>query len=91
MANAGAAAGVNATLAATKKMLRSKIRKSLKDLPAATLAAESEAVEGHLVSSDFYQGCQSVGIFLSMPKGEISTRGMLARAISDGKDVYVPR
>jgi hypothetical protein len=91
MSSNAAAISVNATLAATKKILRSKIRKSLKDLPPPTLTAESDAVEGHLANWDLYKGCSSVGIFLSMPKGEINTRGMVARAIRDGKEVYVPR
>jgi 5-formyltetrahydrofolate cyclo-ligase len=79
------------TLTSSKKLLRTEIRNILKDLPTPLVETESDAVATHLAGSEVYAGCKSVGIFLSMPKGEIITRGMVARALSDGKDVYVPR
>ena len=37
-----------------------------------------------------YQSANRVSVFLSMPTGEISTDGIVRRAIHDGKHVFVP-
>ena len=37
-----------------------------------------------------YQECQSISIFMSMPKGEIQTKDIVRHALENGKKVFIP-
>ena len=41
-------------------------------------------------SSSAYQGSKRIGIFLSMPKGEVQTDSIVRHALGEGKQVFVP-
>ena len=43
-----------------------------------------------LLCMDAYTGADSISIYLSMPKSEVMTRGIVKDALSKGKQVYVP-
>ncbi|GMI11648.1 hypothetical protein TrVE_jg8569 [Triparma verrucosa] len=74
-----------------KKLLRTKVRASLRALDAEVIAEQSEAVARALWGSELYRSCASIGIFLSMPQGEIQTASIIRQALADQKRVYVPR
>jgi len=75
-----------------KRELRKQIRSKLKQLTTEEITAQSEAVWKQLFDKiPQYKDAKSVGIFLSMPNGEIHTDTALYRIIQDGKELYVPR
>lgn len=76
---------------ATKQALRKEIRGKLKSLTRDEIQMQSMAVWDRLQKLPAYQQAHSVGLFLSMPRGEIDTDPALAHALSTGKTIYVPR
>ena len=79
-----------AELIKRKKALRKTIRARLKDLDKDTIQKESQKVWERLFALPQYQAAQSVGLFLSMPKGEIDTDPALRHAMEHNKKIYVP-
>ena len=73
-----------------KKALRKEVRARLKGLTAQDIQSQSQQVWERLFQLPEYQTCQSIGLFLSMPKGEIDTDPVLLDAVQKGKDIYVP-
>jgi len=47
-------------------------------------------VKDSLLSLPEYKGASRVGIYLSMPKGEVSTKAIVEHALRQGKQVFVP-
>ncbi len=82
---------MSATTYTVKQNLRKKIRASLKNLTPQELSQQSEQVWVRLFELPQYKSSKSVGLFLSMPKGEIHTDEACAKVLSDGKTLYVPR
>ncbi|GMI07781.1 hypothetical protein TrLO_g11556 [Triparma laevis f. longispina] len=80
-----------AALRESKKILRNKIRSNLRALDTEVVAEQSKAVARALCGSEQYRRCASIGIFLSMPQGEIQTSSIIRQALADEKRVYVPR
>ena len=74
-----------------KQVLRKDIRGKLRALPPDEIRLQSVAVWDRLKKLPAYQQAQSIGLFLSMPKGEIDTDPALAHAIEMGKTIYVPQ
>jgi len=74
-----------------KQALRKQIRTSLSSLSPQELSQQSTQVWDRVFQLPQYQSSQSVGIFLSMPKGEIHTDEFCNRVLADGKTLYVPR
>jgi 5-formyltetrahydrofolate cyclo-ligase len=74
-----------------KQELRKKIRKSIRDLSSDEIETQSASVWEHLFQLDAYKAASSVGLFLSMPAGEIKTDPALAHALASGKTLFVPR
>ena len=74
-----------------KKELRKLVRSRLKEMSQDEIQAQSELVWTNLFDMPEYKTAQSVGLFLSMPKGEIVTDTALARVLDDKKTLYVPR
>lgn len=78
-------------IVARKKALRQKIRARIKTLDQTTILQESNQVWERLFALPQYQAAKSVGLFLSMPTGEIHTDPALAHALHHGKKIYVPQ
>jgi len=76
---------------ATKQALRKEIRGRLKSLTRDEIQTQSLAVWDRLHKLPAYRQAKSIGLFLSMPRGEIDTDPALAHAISTGKTIYVPQ
>mmetsp|Transcript_48140 Transcript_48140/g.112578 ORF Transcript_48140/g.112578 Transcript_48140/m.112578 type:complete len:218 (+) Transcript_48140:49-702(+) len=76
---------------ATKTALRKTVRARLKSLGEEELRRQSEAACERLVKHPWYLASQTIGIFLSMPRGEFQTEPILRRAFDDGKRVFCPR
>ena len=74
-----------------KQALRKSIRTKLKNLSREEIRSQSLAVWDRFKALSAYQNAQSVGLFLSMPQGEIDTDPIVAHAIDAGKTIYVPR
>ena len=74
-----------------KQVLRKQIRSSLSSLSTQELSQQSSQVWETVFDLPQYKASQSVGLFLSMPKGEIQTDEACCRVLADGKTLYVPR
>eukprot|EP00591_Stephanopyxis_turris_P011184 CAMPEP_0195523202 /NCGR_PEP_ID=MMETSP0794_2-20130614/22101_1 /TAXON_ID=515487 /ORGANISM="Stephanopyxis turris, Strain CCMP 815" /LENGTH=258 /DNA_ID=CAMNT_0040653127 /DNA_START=259 /DNA_END=1035 /DNA_ORIENTATION=+ len=74
-----------------KQALRKEIRGLLKELRPEDVSLESKQVWERLFALPVYKNAKSVGLFLSMPKGEIKTDEALNQVVLDGKTLYVPR
>lgn len=73
-----------------KKALRKEIRSKMRALDRETIQSQSQQVWDRLFALPEYQSAKSVGLFLSMPKGEIDTDPALKHAMNNGKKIYVP-
>lgn len=78
------------TLTEQKKALRKRINAVLKALPKEYRAEASERIQEQVLCSEAYRNAESIFLYLAMPT-EPDTRGILTRAIEDGKQVYVPK
>jgi len=74
-----------------KQILRKEIRSKLNSLSQEQISLQSNQVWQSLYKLPQYQSAKSVGLFLSMPKGEICTEDPSQQVLRDGKDLYVPR
>ncbi|CAG8952474.1 hypothetical protein HYFRA_00001221 [Hymenoscyphus fraxineus] len=77
-------------LKAAKKELRTWMKGKLHQIPEDVLVAQSNAVFQTLNKFPSYQKAQRVGIYLSMPKGELQTDEIVRHALVSGKQVFVP-
>eukprot|EP00522_Entomoneis_paludosa_P015167 CAMPEP_0172459984 /NCGR_PEP_ID=MMETSP1065-20121228/35030_1 /TAXON_ID=265537 /ORGANISM="Amphiprora paludosa, Strain CCMP125" /LENGTH=253 /DNA_ID=CAMNT_0013214869 /DNA_START=80 /DNA_END=841 /DNA_ORIENTATION=+ len=76
---------------AEKQVVRKEIRAKLKELSTEEIREESVKVWNKLMELPAYKTAKSVGLFLSMPKSEISTEAILRQCVADDKDIYVPQ
>lgn len=83
-------ASKEADVRARKQLLRKAVRAKLKALTDDELQTQSERVWQRLFAMEEYQTAKSIGLFLSMPKGEIRTEMAIADASKAGKAIYVP-
>jgi 5-formyltetrahydrofolate cyclo-ligase len=74
-----------------KQALRKQIRAAVRELNPEETQLQSKQVWERVFELPVYKSAKSVGLFLSMPKGEINTDAILQHAIQNGKDVYVPQ
>jgi 5-formyltetrahydrofolate cyclo-ligase len=74
-----------------KQLLRKSTRALLKEVSNEDIARQSAAVWDRLHALPLYQAARSIGLFLSMPAGEIHTTPALAWAIQQDKDIYIPQ
>ncbi len=74
-----------------KQILRKEIRTKLKALSPQEIQQQSRAVWDRLHAMKIYQDATSIGLFLSMPTGEIDTAWAVQHAIQSGKDLYLPQ
>lgn len=76
---------------AQKQVLRKEIRANLRSLTEDDIKSQSQQVWRYLFDLPAYKEASSVGIFLSMPLGEINTDLVLFNAAESGKEIYVPK
>jgi 5-formyltetrahydrofolate cyclo-ligase len=81
----------DASVPERKQSLRKEIRARMKALSREDIIAESSKVWDRVFELPEYKTARSVGIFLSMPAGEIDTEAVIQDAVQTGKDVYVPQ
>ncbi|OJJ80791.1 5-formyltetrahydrofolate cyclo-ligase [Aspergillus glaucus CBS 516.65] len=81
---------MTAPLQAAKKDLRKKIRDALRRIPADSLSSQSGVATNKLFSLTEYQNAKRIGVYLSMPSGELSTTSIIQDALTKGKEVFIP-
>ena len=74
-----------------KQVLRKEIRTKLKLLSKEEIDQQSRDVWDQLHAMKLYQDAKSIGLFLSMPMGEINTSYAVQHAIQYQKDIYIPQ
>ncbi|KAJ9264897.1 hypothetical protein DTO212C5_6883 [Paecilomyces variotii] len=79
-----------AALQTAKKDLRRKVRDVLLTLPKDSIASQSTIVTNQLLSLPEYRNAKRIGVYLSMPSGEISTTSIVQNALKSGKEVFIP-
>ncbi|GES64012.1 5-formyltetrahydrofolate cyclo-ligase [Aspergillus terreus] len=79
-----------AGLQTAKKELRRNMRDVLQRIPAESIVSQSKTATIKLFSLAEYQHAKRIGVYLSMPSGELSTTAIVQDALSKGKEVFVP-
>ena len=74
-----------------KQVLRKEIRTKLKLLSKEEIDQQSRDVWDQLHAMKLYQDAKSIGLFLSMPMGEINTSYAVQHAIQYHKEIYIPQ
>ena len=75
-----------------KQKLRKNIRGKLQSLTQSQITTQSEKVWQILINTlPQYNNASSIGLFLSMPYGEIQTDFICNQVLKDGKELYIPR
>jgi len=77
-------------LKTAKKELRTLIKQTLSKIPAESVKAQSDAIFKSVTSFKAYREAKRVGIYLSMPTGEVQTDAIVRHALESGKKVFVP-
>jgi 5-formyltetrahydrofolate cyclo-ligase len=80
-----------AELRLQKQVLRKQMRSQLKALSKEEIRQQSQLVVERLERLGAYQNASSIGVFLSMPSGELDTEALIEGAVRDGKTIYVPQ
>lgn len=73
-----------------KKALRKSVTTRVKLLPGAYRAAASCSIAKQVLTSEEYRAAKRIFLYIGMPT-EPDTAGIIEAALSDGKDVYVPK
>ncbi|KAL4742662.1 hypothetical protein BDV11DRAFT_6477 [Aspergillus similis] len=73
-----------------KKELRKRMRDVLQRIPADSIVTQSKAVANRLFALPEYQKARRIGVYLSMPSGELSTTAIVEDALKNHKEVFVP-
>ncbi|KAF7198420.1 5-formyltetrahydrofolate cyclo-ligase [Pseudocercospora fuligena] len=73
-----------------KKALRSEIKQKLPALSEQDVLAQSRKAQNVILGLPEYRKAKRVGIYLSMPKSEAQTSGLVPDALWTGKEVFVP-
>ncbi|PYH48916.1 5-formyltetrahydrofolate cyclo-ligase [Aspergillus saccharolyticus JOP 1030-1] len=79
-----------AGLQVAKKDLRRRMRDALHKIPADSITNQSKAASNRLFALQEYQDARRIGVYLSMPVGELSTTTIVRDALANGKEVFVP-
>ncbi|KAI9368702.1 hypothetical protein BJX61DRAFT_546275 [Aspergillus egyptiacus] len=75
---------------AAKKDLRKRMRDVLQRVPADSIVTQSRTVANRLFALPEYQKAKRIGVYLSMPTGELSTTAIVQDALKNHKEVFVP-
>jgi 5-formyltetrahydrofolate cyclo-ligase len=68
-----------------KQELRKQLRSAMKNLTVKDIEIQSKSVWEKVFKLPIYQNAKSVGLFLSMPMGEINTDLILQHCVQNGK------
>ncbi|GCB17260.1 5-formyltetrahydrofolate cyclo-ligase [Aspergillus awamori] len=79
-----------AGLQVAKRDLRRRMRDALQQIPADSIANQSRIATNQLLSLQEYRDAKRIGVYLSMPAGELSTTAIVQDALANGKEVFVP-
>ncbi|KAL4892411.1 hypothetical protein BDV59DRAFT_202553 [Aspergillus ambiguus] len=81
-----------AGLQTAKKDLRRRMRNVLQSIPSESIVSQCRAktATNKLFALTEYQHAKRIGVYLSMPSGELSTTAIVQDALSQGKEVFVP-
>ncbi|KAI1499689.1 5-formyltetrahydrofolate cyclo-ligase [Biscogniauxia marginata] len=77
-------------LSAAKSQLRTLMKQRLANLTQESIASQSTRVQESLSKFQPYIDAKAVGVYLSMPGGELQTESVVRHAIASGKQVFVP-
>ncbi|TVY54944.1 putative 5-formyltetrahydrofolate cyclo-ligase [Lachnellula cervina] len=80
----------SAALKLAKKELRSTMKQKLSTISQESISAQSTALFERITSFKPYQNAKNIGVYLSMPTGEIQTDAIVRHALQSGKRVFVP-
>jgi len=80
----------SAALKVAKKELRSLMKAKFSNISHESISSQSDAVFKSIQTFKPYQDSKRIGIYLSMPEGEIQTDPIVRHALSTGKKVFVP-
>lgn len=80
----------SAALKAAKKELRTLMKKKLSAIPQESINAQSLTVCRKLTALEPYQSAQRIGVYLSMPSGEVQTDAIVRHALQAEKQIFVP-
>ncbi|KAH8783612.1 hypothetical protein BGZ57DRAFT_758357 [Hyaloscypha finlandica] len=80
----------SAVLKTAKKELRTLMKQKLSNVTSESVNAQSNAIFTSVTSFRPYQEAKRVGIYLSMPTGEVQTDAIVRHALESGKKVFVP-
>lgn len=83
--NAEESVSSNEKLRKEKQVLRKQLRLKMKNLTAQEIQAQSKSVWERVFELPIYQSAESVGLFLSMPMGEINTDIILQHCVENDK------
>jgi len=78
------------TLKSAKKELRSLMKQKLGLTSQDSISSQSVTVFRNLQNLKLYQDSKRIGIYLSMPTGELQTDSIVRHALGAGKQVFVP-
>ncbi|PYH96530.1 5-formyltetrahydrofolate cyclo-ligase [Aspergillus ellipticus CBS 707.79] len=79
-----------ASLQVAKRDLRRRMRDALQQIPADSIALQSRTATTRLLARQEYRDAKRIGVYLSMPSGELSTTAIVQDALANGKEVFVP-
>ena len=68
-----------------KQVLRKQLRSAMKNLTVQDIEIQSKSVWEKVFKLPIYQNAKTVGLFLSMPMGEINTDLVLQHCVQNGK------
>lgn len=88
---ADTARGHDCDIVTKKKQLRKQVRSKMRELSKQDIKGQSLQVWKRLFDLPVYQEAKSIGLFLSMPSGEIDTDPAIRHAVEAGKQIYVPQ
>ncbi|KAL5316493.1 hypothetical protein ACEPPN_015541 [Leptodophora sp. 'Broadleaf-Isolate-01'] len=77
-------------LKAAKKELRRLMKKKLSSIRPESVETQSAAIFKTVTSFKPYQEAKRIGVYLSMPTGEVQTNAIVRHALQSGKQVFVP-
>ncbi|KAI9890303.1 MAG: hypothetical protein M1814_004339 [Vezdaea aestivalis] len=81
---------MSTSLAAEKAALRLKIKNNLADVTPDEIQTQTSRVLENLFRMECFANAKTLGVYLSMPSGEIITDEIVKKAIRQGKEVFVP-
>ena len=80
------------SLQEAKRLFRREIKRRMRDVDSATLAAYSQRIAQHVLGLPEVRRSRTVSVYLHLPKGEVRTGPeLIGGLLSAGKAVYVPK